>query len=252
MLAGEKAGDDAGSEISGANDDEEEDEEEEEEKKPAKKAKAKPKAVAKKGGNGKVFAGKTIVFTGTLTMKRNDAKKMAEGAGGKVGTSISKNTHYVVAGDAAGSKLDQAEGLGVKVLTEEEFENMVNGKGEAKDDGSEISGEDDEEEDDEEEKEAPKKSKAKTKAANKEKVHENKVSGKSSALVGKAIVFTGTLNMKRNDAKKKAEAAGARVLSDISGKTDIVVAGANAGTKLDKANDLGIKVITEAEFEEMI
>ena len=68
------------------------------------------------------------------------------------------------------------------------------------------------------------------------------------SLAGKTVVFTGTLSMKRADAKSMAEAAGAKVGSTITGKTDIVVAGADAGSKLDSAKALKITVWTEAEF----
>ncbi|MBM5570889.1 MULTISPECIES: NAD-dependent DNA ligase LigA [Deefgea] len=66
-----------------------------------------------------VLSGKTLVLTGTLpTLSRDDAKAMIEAAGGKVSGSVSKKTDYVVAGEAAGSKLQKAEELGIKVLSE--------------------------------------------------------------------------------------------------------------------------------------
>jgi DNA ligase (NAD+) len=65
------------------------------------------------------LAGKTFVLTGSLpTLEREGAKALIEAAGGKVSGSVSKKTHYVVAGEAAGSKLDKARELGVAVIDE--------------------------------------------------------------------------------------------------------------------------------------
>jgi DNA ligase (NAD+) len=65
------------------------------------------------------IAGRTFVLTGTLpTMKRDEAKKMIESAGGKVTGSVSKKTDYVVAGEEAGSKLTKATELGITVIDE--------------------------------------------------------------------------------------------------------------------------------------
>ena len=67
-------------------------------------------------------------------------------------------------------------------------------------------------------------------------------------LAGKTVVFTGSLAMPRDQAKRLAQARGARVASSVSPKTDLVVAGDKAGTKLKKAEDLGIEVIDEDMF----
>jgi len=72
------------------------------------------------------FEGKTFVITGTLEKyKREEAKAIIESFGGKASGSVSKKTDYVLAGEAAGSKLDKANELGIRVLTEEEFDNMI-------------------------------------------------------------------------------------------------------------------------------
>ena len=73
-------------------------------------------------GINEAVAGKTFVLTGTLpTLKRDQAQAMIEAAGGKVSGSVSKKTDYVVAGEAAGSKLEKAQTLGIAVLSEEEL-----------------------------------------------------------------------------------------------------------------------------------
>ena len=74
----------------------------------------------------KPLAGKTFVLTGTLpTLSRDDAKALIEEAGGKVSGSVSKKTHFVVAGTEAGSKLDKARELGVTVLDEAGLRNFL-------------------------------------------------------------------------------------------------------------------------------
>jgi len=80
----------------------------------------------KKKERGTKLAGKTFVLTGTLAhYTRDEAKKMIEDAGGKVTGSVSKKTDYVVAGVDAGSKLDKAKELGVKVIGEGETEELL-------------------------------------------------------------------------------------------------------------------------------
>lgn len=72
------------------------------------------------------FAGMTFVLTGTLpTLKRSEASKIIESFGGKASSSVSKKTTYVLAGEEAGSKLDKANSLGIKVISEEEFMGMI-------------------------------------------------------------------------------------------------------------------------------
>lgn len=72
------------------------------------------------------FMNKSFVLTGTLEKyKRDDAQKIIEDFGGRVSSSVSKKTDYVLAGKEAGSKLDKAKGLGIKIIDESEFESMM-------------------------------------------------------------------------------------------------------------------------------
>ena len=72
------------------------------------------------------------------------------------------------------------------------------------------------------------------------------------ALAGRTVVFTGTLaGMTRDEASARAEAAGAKVAKSVSRKTDFLVAGADAGSKAAKAAELGVRVVSEAEFVAM-
>ena len=73
-----------------------------------------------------VFKGKTFVLTGTLpTMTRDEASEIIKAHGGKTGSSVSRNTSFVLAGENPGSKLDKAKDLGVIILTEEDFLGMI-------------------------------------------------------------------------------------------------------------------------------
>ena len=71
------------------------------------------------------FKGKTVVITGTMSISRGDIKTMLENLGAKVASSVSKKTDYVIYGEDAGSKYDKAIELNVKVLTEDEMNQLI-------------------------------------------------------------------------------------------------------------------------------
>lgn len=76
---------------------------------------------------GGVFSGLRVVLTGALTIKRGEATKIIADNGGEVADSVSKTVNLVVAGENAGSKLDKATKLGIKIINEKEFMDMING-----------------------------------------------------------------------------------------------------------------------------
>ncbi|MBC7522221.1 MAG: NAD-dependent DNA ligase LigA, partial [Sandarakinorhabdus sp.] len=76
---------------------------------------------------------------------------------------------------------------------------------------------------------------------------------KATALTGKTVVFTGSLSgLTRDEARAQAEALGAKVAGSVSARTDLVVAGADAGSKRAKAEALGVQVVDEAGWLAMV
>ena len=75
---------------------------------------------------GNIFTGKTVVATGKLAnYTRNEINDKILSLGAKAGSSVSKNTDYLIVGEKAGSKLQKAQAYGVTILTEQEFEKMI-------------------------------------------------------------------------------------------------------------------------------
>lgn len=84
------------------------------------------------------------------------------------------------------------------------------------------------------------------------RIEERKEHQKTTALTNKTIVFTGTLeSLTRDEAKQRAREAGAHVAASVSGKTDFVVVGSDAGSKEEKAKKLGVTILSEEEFKKM-
>jgi DNA ligase (NAD+) len=163
------------------------------------------------------LAGLTVVVTGTLQKYTRSAieKRIAE-LGGKAAGSVSKNTDYVVVGTDAGSKRDKAEALGIKILSEEEFDKLIEERRAA----------------------APPPAPAAT---------------APGPLAGRTIVVTGTLQgYGRKDIEKLIEQLGGKAAGSVSKATTHVIAGDDAGSKLARARELGVPVLTEEEFEKLI
>ena len=172
------------------------------------------------------FSGKTVVVTGTLTkLKRAEAKALLTAAGAKVTGSVSSKTDYLIVGEDAGSKLTKALDLGVPVLSEAVLDALGDGAMEAAKDAVEG---------------------AKVAAA----AAQNALGvSPVEAFEGKKVCVTGTLStMSRNEAKAKLTAAGANVVSSVSSKTDILIAGEKAGSKLAKAEENDVLIMSEDEF----
>lgn len=88
-----------------------------------------PKAARAESAGGTVLEGKTVVVTGTLpSLSREEAKQLVRDHGGKAAGSVSKKTDYLVAGEKAGSKLTKAQDLGIPVLNEAEFLQLIGGE----------------------------------------------------------------------------------------------------------------------------
>jgi DNA ligase (NAD+) len=81
---------------------------------------------------------------------------------------------------------------------------------------------------------------------------EQATAASASNLSGKTVVLTGTLSRPRQEIKEQLQALGAKVTGSVSKKTDYVIAGADAGSKLDKAKSLGITVLDEERLDSLI
>ena len=178
--------------------------------------------------------GKTVVVTGVLAgLKRDEAEAGLAALGAKVSGSVSKNTHILFVGAQPGSKLAKAEALGVTVADEAQLLAVLGDKT--------IS-----------------KARLKARAEDEEKRREleaEALAGKGappSSLKDKVVVVTGTLSIERVEMEAMLRRAGAKVSGSVSKNTNFLVVGAGAGSKLAKAQALGVEILSEAQAREVL
>jgi DNA ligase (NAD+) len=165
---------------------------------------------------GGTLTGKVFVITGTLPRSSREACKAAiQDAGGKVTGSVSGKTDYLVAGEKAGSKLVKAQTLGVEILDEDALDALL-------------------------EQAVAAAAAAPPPAAG------------STSLAGLTFVITGTLSTPREAIKAQIVEAGGKVTGSVSKNTDYLVAGEKAGSKLKKAEALGVSVLDEEGLAALI
>jgi len=178
--------------------------------------------------------GKTVCVTGVLVgLKRNEAEAALEALGAKVTGSVSKNTDILFVGAQPGSKLAKAEALGVTVADEAQLLAVLKDK-------------------------TVSKAKLATRAKEEEKrrdLEAQALAGENappSDLKGKTVVVTGTLSVERDEFEELLRRAGVRVTGSVSKKTDYLVVGASAGSKLAQAEKHGVPTLTEAQAREAL
>jgi DNA ligase (NAD+) len=173
------------------------------------------------------LTGKTVVVTGTLVKyKRDEIERLIKAHGGKAASSVSKKTDLVVVGSEAGSKLAKAKELGVPVISEDDFEKLIS---------------------------TPAPAAATATAATVPPSVFTPPAPTSNVLAGQVFVVTGTMKKyKRDDLEEMIRQNGGTVGGSITKKTKYLVAGEKAGSKMDKAKELGVAVLSEDDFEKMV
>jgi len=167
--------------------------------------------------------GKTVVCTGIFSlMTREEAEEKLADLGAHVTGSVSKKTDILFCGAKPGSKLDRARSLGVTVLVESELYTLL---------GMKVRPDP---------KPRPKRAPPPV------------VASAPGTFKGKTVVVTGTMSVGREQIESMLRKAGARVTGSVSKKTDYVVVGVAPGSKLDKAQRLGIPTLTEDALREAL
>jgi hypothetical protein len=178
--------------------------------------------------------GKTVVVTGTFSRPRAEIEALLEQFGAKVSGSISGKTQLLFAGDNAGSKLAKARQLGVKVLSEADLDALGSPPTTAPPAVTP----------------SPTKPKArKAKTAEPDEPDEPATVQTVPSLAGKAVVVTGKFaRLGRKDIEAILTASGCTVVGSVSKKTDLLIVGTDAGSKLTTATSLGVAIMTEDDF----
>lgn len=171
---------------------------------------------------GMIVKGKTVVLTGTLSaLSREEAETKLAALGARVTGSVSAKTDILFAGEKAGSKLAKATRLGIAIHGEPELLALL---------GVKV-----------------------TKQKERKKPEpEPEFSGTPTSLTGKTVCVTGTLSVEREEIEQMLRDAGARVTGSVSKKTDFLVVGVAAGSKLDKARELGVALLTEKQLRKAL
>jgi NAD-dependent DNA ligase len=177
--------------------------------------------------------GKTVCVTGVLAgMKREEAEAALTKLGAKVTGSVSKNTHLLFVGAQAGSKLAKANELGVRVIDEAGLHALL---------GAQVS-----------KAELKERAQADRELRSLEKEALQAANSVPKSVAGLTVVVTGTLSVERKDMEAALTAAGAKVTGSISKNTDLLIVGAGAGSKLAKAESLGVKTLTEEQIRPVL
>lgn len=193
--------------------------------------------------------GKKVVLTGKFDQKRAELKSALEALGATVTAAVSGKTDVLFAGKDAGAQLDKAKEKDITICDADQLKAILGGEATAEAEAAP-----------EEKKTAKKTTKKTTKATKTTKASktEKKVETPAPAAVAnpftdKKIVLTGTFaTMKRSEAKSLLTEAGANVAGSVSSKTDFLIHGENAGSKLSKAQNLGVAIMTELEMVEQL
>lgn len=219
-------------------------------KKGAPKASKKQRAEKAAEISGMTLDGLNVVCTGTFSIPRKKLEALLTVAGANVGGSFSGKTQLLVVGEKAGSKLDKAHQVGVPCIDEEQCMRLLDGE-----EVDDVIGSAPKKKATKKatKKKPAKKAKKAAKKATKKAAKKKTAKKKSSGTIdGMKVVVTGTFDLPRKEIEAALEALGADVTSSFSGKTELLVCGVKAGSKLAKAEAAGIPILDADQLEELL